>query len=64
MISEEITRRIDSTGRVSIPKYLRNKFKCVEGAEVAFYTHEENGETFICIKVVEWNFVIWNEKKI
>ena len=53
MIDEEITRRIDSTGRISIPKYLRKKFKCVEGAEVAFYTYEENGEKFICIKAVE-----------
>jgi AbrB family looped-hinge helix DNA binding protein len=53
MISEGITRRIDSTGRVSIPKHLRNKYSCNEGDEVEIFTTEIDGKVFICISPVE-----------
>ena len=53
MVNEEISRRIDSAGRISIPKHLRKKYGCTEGVEVEFYTTEEDGKWFICISPVE-----------
>lgn len=53
MVSEYISRRIDSAGRISIPKHLRKKFGCTEGVEVEFYTTEVDGMQFICITPVE-----------
>lgn len=53
LVSEEITRRVDSTGRVSIPKHLRKKYKCNEGDEVEFFTMEIDGRKYICISPVE-----------
>jgi AbrB family looped-hinge helix DNA binding protein len=53
MINEEISRRIDSAGRISIPKHLRKKYGCTEGVEVEFYTTQVDGQWFICISPVE-----------
>ena len=53
LVSEEITRRVDSTGRVSIPKHLRKKYKCNEGDEVEFFTMEIDGRKYVCISPVE-----------
>lgn len=49
MIYEEISRRVDSAGRISIPKHLRKKYGCNEGVEVDFYTFEKDGKWFICM---------------
>ena len=53
MVSEAISRRIDNTGRISIPKHLRKKYGCTEGVEVEFYTAEVDGKKFICITPVD-----------
>lgn len=53
MVSEAISRRIDNTGRISIPKHLRKKYGCTEGVEVEFYTTEVDGRKFICITPVD-----------
>lgn len=53
MICEGESRRVDSTGRVSIPKHLRKKYGCNEGDEVEFFTTEIDGKYFICISPVE-----------
>lgn len=55
MVYEEISRRVDSAGRVSIPKHLRKKYKCNEGVEVDFYTLEVDGKQFICITPADKN---------
>lgn len=53
MVSEKIYRKIDNTGRLSIPKHLRLKFDCTEGTEVEIFTHVEDGINYICFKPVE-----------
>lgn len=52
-IDEKITRRVDSCGRLSLPKHLRAKFDMDVGEEVEFFTYEEDGKKFICLKAKE-----------
>lgn len=49
MINEKITRRVDSCGRISLPKHLRLKYNMDVGEEVEFFTCEINGREFICL---------------
>lgn len=47
---ENATRKIDSLGRVSIPKGMRDRLELKEGDEVEFYTlRADNGEMFVCM---------------
>ena len=52
-VNEQITRRVDSCGRISIPKHLRAKFGIDVGEEVEFFTYEVNGRKFICLAAKE-----------
>lgn len=53
LASEYLTRRVDNTGRLSIPKHLRKKFHCNEGQEVEFFTGYLDGRFYIAISPVE-----------
>ena len=46
----DVTRKIDSVGRIVIPKRLRTKFRLQDGDEYQFYLHEEDGRKFLCIE--------------
>lgn len=52
LIDEKVTRRVDSCGRISLPKHLRVKFDIDIGEEVEFYIYrrKEDGQAYICLK--------------
>lgn len=51
LIEEKVARRIDSCGRVSLPKHLRAKFDIDVGDEVEFYIYRtDDGDRYICLK--------------
>jgi bifunctional DNA-binding transcriptional regulator/antitoxin component of YhaV-PrlF toxin-antitoxin module len=52
-IFEGITRKIDGTGRVILPKNLRNKYRLLEGDNVDYYTVNIDGKDYICIAAAE-----------
>lgn len=52
MVNENAARKIDSLGRVVIPKFIRDKAEIKENDEVEFYTLEENGRNYICFAKV------------
>ena len=47
--SENAIRKLDSTGRVIIPKGLRDRLELAEGDEMNFYFLESNGLNLIGI---------------
>ena len=49
-LSENTTRKIDSLGRISIPKSLRARFGLNSGDEMEFSVCYEGGQTYICMK--------------
>ena len=50
LIDEKVSRRVDSCGRISLPKHLRAKFDMDVGEEVEFYVYRtEEGKAYICI---------------
>lgn len=42
LIKENITRKMDNLGRISVPKSLRDKFEIADGDEIEFFT-TDNG---------------------
>ena len=48
-VSESLSRKLDSLGRLVIPKSLRDRMGFTEGEELYFYTAEENGKKWICV---------------
>ena len=48
LIPENTVRKVDSLGRVVIPKALRSRFCINENDEVGFLTLEFNGGYYIC----------------
>ena len=53
LIFEGITRKIDGTGRIILPKNLRNKYRLLEGDNVDYYTVNIDGKDYICIAATE-----------
>lgn len=49
MKAENTTRRLDNLGRITIPKALRSRLQIPDGAELEFFTHKNNGITYICL---------------
>lgn len=49
MDSLEVTRKLDSTGRLMIPKPLREKYGFKEGEAYEFFIHEFKGRDYLCI---------------
>ena len=48
LINENTTRKIDTLGRVSIPKGMRNRLRLEPNDELEFYTLRDNGQDYIC----------------
>ena len=46
---ENTSRKLDSLGRVVIPKSLRDKYGINENDEIYFYTATEDGQSFIAL---------------
>ena len=46
----EYSRKMDSGGRVVVPVQLREKLDLRQGDEIAFFLHEHEGKTFLCIE--------------
>ena len=49
LIDENATRKLDSLGRVSIPKGLRDRLKMRVGEEIYFYSLVDGGKNYICL---------------
>jgi AbrB family looped-hinge helix DNA binding protein len=48
--NEGVSRKMDSAGRISIPKHLRDKYNCNPGDEFQFFTRESSdGGVFLSI---------------
>ncbi len=52
MKAENTIRRLDNLGRITIPKSLRTRLQIPDGAELEFFTHKNNGITYICLAEV------------
>ena len=50
MIPLDATRKLDSLGRIVIPKPLREQFHLTEGQPYQFFLHEQNGHRYLCIQ--------------
>ena len=53
MTNTNLMRRVDSLGRLVIPIKLREKLGLETGFECNFFTHEDNGKTYLCIECPE-----------
>ena len=50
LLRENTTRKVDSLGRVSIPKSMRDRLNIGTNDEVEFYLlNADNGEQFVCL---------------
>lgn len=53
-VDEKVSRRVDSCGRISLPKHLRAKYNMEVGEELEIFTYEaEDGKQYICLRVKE-----------
>lgn len=50
MKSTNATRKIDSTGRILIPSYLRDELGFETGEEYTFYKHIHEGKLYLCLE--------------
>lgn len=49
LIPENTTRKIDSLGRITLPKGLRDRMFLSENAELEFFTANIDGRQCICL---------------
>lgn len=50
LLRENTTRKVDSLGRVSIPKSMRDRLDINTNDEVEFYLlNNDDGEQFVCL---------------
>ena len=50
LVKENTTRKVDSLGRVSIPKGMRDRLEIAVNDEVEFYLlNDDNGEQYVCL---------------
>jgi len=49
LIKENTTRKVDSLGRVSIPKSMRDRLLIKEGDELEFYMLRDGDEQYVVI---------------
>ena len=54
MTSENITRRVDSLGRIVLPKSLRLRAGIADNDELEIYTMEQDGRYYICLTKVSY----------
>ena len=53
MNETQYARRLDTMGRLVIPARLREELGLSIGETFKFFTHEENGKTYLCIECPE-----------
>ena len=53
MKSENITRKLDSLGRVTLPKSLRARLNIADGAELEVFTCDYEGKTYAYFQPAE-----------
>lgn len=51
MIPENMTYKVDASGRIIIPAHLRNKFKIKQGDEMEYYTSFVDNSWFLCVRL-------------
>lgn len=51
--NENIIRRIDSLGRITLPKGLRSRLNIDDNDEIEIYTMEHMGKSFVCLTKYE-----------
>lgn len=49
LIKENTTRKVDSLGRVSIPKGMRDRMLIKEGDELEFYTLRDGENNYVAL---------------
>lgn len=49
LIKENAFRKVDTLGRVSIPKGMRDRLEITEGDEMEFFALYVDGEPYICM---------------
>jgi len=52
LVKENCARKIDSFGRVSIPKALRDRLELAVGEKMEIYTIDEGDKVYICLEKV------------
>ena len=50
MLDTQYSRRLDSLGRLVLPKRLREELGLEPGTEYTFYKHEYEGKVYLCIE--------------
>lgn len=56
LTQENMTFKVDASGRVIIPKYLRAKFNIQPGDAVEYFTAQDlEGREYVCIRRSEEN---------
>ena len=50
MLDTQYSRRLDSLGRLVLPKKLRDELGLEAGTEYTFYKHEFEGKVYLCIE--------------
>ena len=53
LVPENASRKIDSLGRVSFPKGLRDRFEIMQGEEMEFYLGYVGEDEYIVLRRVE-----------
>ena len=51
LIPENMTYRVDSSGRVVIPAHLRNKFRIETGDQLEYFTSFIDDSWFLCVRL-------------
>jgi bifunctional DNA-binding transcriptional regulator/antitoxin component of YhaV-PrlF toxin-antitoxin module len=50
LVPERTTYKVDASGRIIIPSYMRQKFQIEIGDMMDYYTAYVDGEWFLCVK--------------
>lgn len=51
LIPENNTYKVDSSGRIVIPAYLRNKFRIENGDQLEYFTSFIDDSWFLCVRL-------------
>lgn len=51
LIPENMTYKVDGSGRIIIPAHLRNKFKINLGDQIEYFTAYIDNSWFLCVRL-------------
>ena len=51
LIPENNTYKVDGSGRIVIPSYLRNKFRIEAGDQIEYFTSFIDDSWFLCVRL-------------